>query len=106
MFEYFNYQELKDYSAEETRHVLEGAKKRAYQAPSFWLYTVFNVIVAVGLGVFLMQLPNMMALERTVPGILIHGSSILIAVTLHHWLAKVHFKKYLLRQLHAKGDKP
>lgn len=106
MFEYFKYQELKDYSEGDAKRVIEETKKLAYQAPLFWFFSVLIVFFAIGLGVCLMQLPRVMAIERTVPGILIHGASILIAVTLHHWLAKVHFKRYLHRQLQQRRDQP
>jgi ABC-type uncharacterized transport system permease subunit len=99
MFEHFKFKQLDGLKAENAQILISNAKAKAYQAPSYWMKNVLAFVLAVVLGIFLMQLPKLLNIDQTIIGMLIQGSGILVGVFLYHNLAKQIFLKYLVNQI-------
>lgn len=102
MFEYFKFKQLDGLSEERVQAVILEAKKDAYRTKLFWLKVILLVILAIVLGVFLMQLPKLLDISETVIGFLMQGTSILIAVVFYHLCLKVVCSKYISKQISSR----
>lgn len=99
MFEHFTFKQLDGFQDENAQLAISAAKKEAYQAPSYWMKNAVAFLLALLLAVFLMQLPKLFSMDKSIIGMLIQGSGTLVGVVFYHSLAKQIFLKYLVKQI-------
>ena len=99
MFENFKFKQLEGLQPDQAQLIISSAEKEAYQAPCYWIKNALAFLLAVVFGIFLMQLPKLLNMDKTFIGILVQGSGILVSVILYQNLVKQIFIKFLVKQI-------
>lgn len=99
MFENFKFKQLEGLQPDQAQLIISTAEKEAYQAPSYWIKNALAFLLAVVFGIFLMQLPKLLNMDKTFIGILVQGSGILVSVIIYQNLVKQIFIKFLVKQI-------
>lgn len=99
MFEHFNFKQLEGLEAEQARCIVSGAKKEAYQSVSFWIKSALAFFLALVFAVFLMQLPRLLNIDKTIIGMLLQASGTLFGIIVYQYFVKKIFLKYLVNKI-------